>query len=60
MAKTKKNKNKRTQGQIMSDLLRQEYVDALRDGRRQRAATFTDHKAQANRKACRGRVTDHG
>ena len=60
MAKTKKNKNKRTQGQIMSDLLRQEYVDALRDGRRQRAATFTDRKKQADRKACRGRVTDHG
>ena len=60
MAKTKKNKNKRTQGQIMSDLLRQEYVDALRDGRRQRATTFTDRKKQANRKACRGRVNDHG
>jgi len=60
MAKTKKNKSKRTQGQIMSELFRQQYVDALRDGRRQRAATFTDRKKQASRKACRGRVTDHG
>jgi hypothetical protein len=60
MSKTKKAQTKRTQGQIMSDLLRKDYVDALREGRRQRAATFTDRKKQANRKACRGRVTDHG
>lgn len=32
-------------------------VAELRDGRRQRAATFTDRKKEQNRKACRGRVT---
>jgi hypothetical protein len=30
-------------------------VAEIRDGRRQRAATFTDRKKEASRKACRGR-----
>lgn len=29
---------------------------ALRDGRRTRAATFTDRKKEANRKACRNKA----
>lgn len=33
-------------------------VAEMRDGRRQRAATFTNRKKEASRKACRGRHTD--
>ena len=35
---------------------RADYVAALRDGKRQRAVTFTDRRKEASRKACRGRV----
>lgn len=31
-------------------------VNDMREGRVQRAATFTNRKKEANRKACRGRV----
>lgn len=31
-------------------------VEAMRDGRRERAATFTDRRREASRNACRGRV----
>lgn len=30
---------------------------AMRDGRKIRSVTFTDRKKDANRKACRGRVS---
>lgn len=32
-------------------------VAEMREGRRQRAATFTDRRKEADRKACRGRVS---
>lgn len=31
-------------------------VAELRDGRRQRAVTFTDRRKEANRNACRGKI----
>lgn len=31
----------------------------LRDGRRTRAATFTDRKKEASRQACRGKINRH-
>lgn len=34
-----------------------EAVAALRDGRKQRAATFANRKKVANKRACRGRVS---
>lgn len=37
-------------------IARNNYVADLRDGRRQRATTFTDRKKQARKNACRGRV----
>lgn len=33
---------------------RNDYVAALRDGRRERAATFIDRKKEESRRACRG------
>jgi len=39
---------------------RAERVAALRDGRKLRAATFTDRKREYARSACRGRVTSDG
>ena len=41
----------------MKHTARAAYVAALRDGKRQRAATFTDRRKEASRRACRGRVT---
>ena len=35
---------------------RERRVQALREGRVQRAVTFTDRRKQASRNACRGRV----
>lgn len=35
-------------------LRRNDYVAALRDGRRERAATFVDRKKEQSRRACRG------
>ena len=32
---------------------RKAYVSALKDGRKERATTFTDRKRKASRKACR-------
>ena len=40
----------------MKHAARAAYVAALRDGKRQRATTFTDRRKEASRKACRGRV----
>ena len=36
---------------------RQVELADLRDGRRNRATTFTDRKKEASRRACRGKVT---
>jgi len=36
---------------------RDAYVSALREGRKVRAATFTDRKKEAARRTCRGKVT---
>lgn len=33
-------------------------IAEMRDGRRTRATTFVNRRKEANRKACRGRVTD--
>ena len=33
-----------------------EIVDALRDGRKQRAVKFTNRKREASRQACRGKI----
>jgi hypothetical protein len=38
---------------VMARQRRAEYVDALRDGRRVRAHTFTDRRKEASRRACR-------
>lgn len=35
-------------------------VQEMRDGRRQRAATFTDRRKETARRACRGRVSHDG
>lgn len=44
---------------LIADVARQARREAivadLRDGRRQRAARFTDRRKEASRKACRGR-----
>ena len=34
---------------------RNERLTALRDGRKERAVTFTDRRKEASRKACRGK-----
>tara|TARA_Y100000310_G_scaffold112149_1_gene110645 strand:+ start:646 stop:795 length:150 start_codon:yes stop_codon:yes gene_type:complete len=36
---------------------RDAYVSALREGRKVRAATFTNRKKEAARRKCRGKVT---
>ena len=35
---------------------RESQVDALREGRKNRAVTFANRKKQANKRACRGRI----
>ena len=40
---------------VAREARREAIVADLRDGRRQRAATFTDRRKEASRKACRGR-----
>ncbi len=37
-------------------LQREEKVQAMREGRRQRATVFADKRKQASKKACRGKV----
>ncbi len=37
-------------------LQREEKVQAMREGRRQRATVFADRRKQASKKACRGKV----
>lgn len=58
MAKRKKEK---TSVQVQADVMRraafEEKVEAMQEGRRQRAQTFRDRKRDANRKACRGAVS---
>lgn len=34
-------------------IARNRYVEALRDGRRERAATFVDRRKESSRRACR-------
>lgn len=41
---------------VAADARRAERVAAMRDGRRERAVTFTDRRKEASRKACRGRI----
>lgn len=43
--------------QVAAQRRHDEIVDALRDGRKQRAARFADRRKEANRKACRGRFS---
>lgn len=57
MAKRKKtNRQAEQASKAMRRANREVYVQAMREGRRQRAATFTDRKKEQNRKACRGKV----
>lgn len=39
----------------ISKLIRDDKVQAMREGRRQRAVTFQNKKKVANKKACRGK-----
>lgn len=41
---------------VAAEARRAERVAAMRDGRRERAATFADRRKEASRRACRGRV----
>jgi hypothetical protein len=55
MAK-KKNKKETTIGVLLAvarKVEREDYVAALREGRKLRATTFADRKKVANKKACR-------
>jgi hypothetical protein len=42
--------------QTLRRLIREEKVQAMREGRRQRATVFADRRKQASKKACRGKV----
>ena len=42
--------------QTIRRLIRDDKVQAMREGRRQRATVFTDRRKQASKKACRGKV----
>ena len=42
--------------QTLKRLIRDDKVQAMREGRRQRATVFTDRRKQASKKACRGKV----
>ena len=56
MAKQKKTKQSTRTAEIVLAIRTQaheQYVDALRDGRRQRASTYPDRRKVANKKACR-------
>jgi len=51
-------KAKSREAQAIRRAQREAYVAALREGRRERAATFTDRRREASRKACRGPIRD--
>lgn len=57
MSKNRKPKT-RTPRELNHDALSsaagRDYVSAMREGRRNRAATFKDRKRESSRKACRG------
>ena len=42
--------------QTLRRLIRDDKVQAMREGRRQRATVFADRRKQASKKACRGKV----
>ena len=42
--------------QTLRRLIRDDKVQAMREGRRQRAPVFADRRKQASKKACRGKV----
>lgn len=56
-----KRKKQKTSAQVQADVMRraafEEKIDAMREGRRQRAQTFSNRKRDASRKACRGAVS---
>lgn len=51
----KKHKSSQIQ-QVAQRLARESRLDALREGRKNRAVTFADRKKKANKNACRGRI----
>lgn len=55
MAKNK-NKNKNAAAAGIRQAQRDAYVAALRDGRKERAATYADRRKVANKRACRGKI----
>lgn len=58
MAKKKKTQKETTIGILLAvarKVEREDYVEALREGRKLRATTFADRKKVANKKACRDR-----
>lgn len=62
MSKRKKKLKDPTMGNAIEMCIRMEKIDAMRDGRRQRAASMGS-KAETNKRAARGRVDpneDHG
>jgi len=60
----KNNKKNRTHIERLTHAAREQArrsaIEALREGRKVRAVTFTDRKREASRKACRGRVLYNG
>jgi len=42
--------------QTLRRLIRDDKVQAMREGRRQRANVFADRRKQASKKACRGKI----
>jgi hypothetical protein len=55
MAKKKKQTNIQILLLAARKVEREDYVGALREGRKLRATTFADRKRVANKKACRDR-----
>jgi hypothetical protein len=48
------------QADAMRSVRRRSIVEALREGRKERAARFIDRKKEASRKACREPVREDG
>lgn len=55
MAKKKKQTNIQILLAVARKVEREDYVGALREGRKLRATTFADRKKVASKKACRDR-----
>lgn len=53
---SKPKRQARPESKAARQWLRDDYVAGLREGRRQRASTFTNRKQEASRRACRGRI----